>query len=391
MSASIISYWGYATFVFWSVLLVPSLVMMLRRRISRCIVRTPVPAAWPRVTVIVPAKDEGATIEDCLNSLLDSDYPDLEIIAVNDRSADETGTIMERVASRTDGLEQICMQVLHIEDLPADWLGKSHAMHQGAQRATGELLLFTDGDIIFSPQAITRATQIFLHQQLDHLALLPQLARGGLFERAFVTYFGFLLASGTFFWLIPTRWKHAYVGIGAFNLLKRSVYQATGGLETIRLDVLDDIKLGKLIKQSGFQQAVYLGIDELKVRWQPSAWAVITGIEKNAFASLNYSLIRLCSVTLLYLLFFLAPFCVPFLCSLSTATGFFATLILLHLTYAILGWIFSSGLVITPWLLYASLALTFAFWRSAWITLKNGGIRWRDTVYSLDVLKKNLY
>ncbi|MCR9234509.1 MAG: glycosyltransferase family 2 protein [bacterium] len=391
MTATLITIWGYATLVFWLVLLGPSLVTMLQKQISRCVNRTAIPDQWPRISVIVPAKDEAATIEVNLNSLLASDYPDLEIIAVNDRSTDETGAMMERVAARAAAENRVQMQVLHIEELPADWLGKSHAMHQAAQQATGELLLFTDGDIIFSPQAITHATRIFLNQQLDHLALLPRLARGGLFERAFVTYFGFLLASGTFFWLIPTRWKHAYVGIGAFNLLKRSVYQATGGLETIRLDVLDDIKLGKLIKQSGYQQDVYLGIDELQVRWQPSAWAVITGIEKNAFASLYYSVRRLFFVTTLYVLFFLVPFVVPLLFPLSETVGFLATLVLLHLTYGLLGWIFSSGLAITPFLLYASLALTFAFWRSAWITLKNGGVRWRDTIYPLDLLKRHIY
>lgn len=391
MSAWFFNGWGYATTLFWSVLLIPSLIIMIRKRVSRCVRSTPEPEHWPRISVIVPAKDEAATIGETLRGLLASDYPQLEVIAVNDRSTDETGAIMDQIAAEAASQNAALMRVIHIEELPEDWLGKSHAMHQAAQQATGELLLFTDGDIIFSSEAIRRATQIFLDRGLDHLCLVPQLARGGLFERAFVTYFGFLLASGTYFWLIPTSWRHAYVGIGAFNLVKRTAYQQTGGLETIRLDVLDDIKLGKLLKHNGYQQDVFLGVDELKVRWQPSAWTVLTGIEKNAFASLGYSLKRLTAVTLLYVFFFLFAFLMPFLLPLSQSVGFIATLVLLHLTYATLGWLFSSGVIITPLLLYASLALTFAFWRSAWITLKNGGVRWRDTVYPLALLKKHLY
>lgn len=391
MQASIVTYWGYATVIFWTVLLVPSLFALIWKSISRYLPNTKTPEAWPLVSVIVPAKDEAETIELTLNSLLASNYPQLEIIAVNDRSIDETGTIMERVVVETKQHANISMQVLNIEQLPEDWLGKSHAMAQGAKIARGELLLFTDGDIIFDPQAISHTVRVFLHKQLDHLCLLPQLARGGIIESAFVTYFGFLLAAGTYLWLVPSRWKHVYIGVGAFNLIRTSVYQAIGGFEAIRLDILDDIKLGKLVKQHHYRQDFFLAVKELKVRWQPSAWGVITGVEKNAFASLNYSLKRLTVVTSFYVLFFLIPFIMPFLFPLTQTVGFIATLTLLHLSYATLGVLFCSGIRITPFLLYSSLALTFAFWRSAWLTLKNGGVKWRDTVYSLDVLKKHLY
>ncbi|WP_298868655.1 glycosyltransferase family 2 protein [uncultured Gimesia sp.] len=391
MQSSIITVWGYATVVFWTALLVPSLIMMIRKRISRCLPNTEVPEDWPLISVIVPAKDEAETIEQTLNSLLASDYPRLEIIAVNDRSTDETGAIMERVAAEAKQQERVSMQILQIEELPSDWLGKSHAMHQGVKIANGELLLFTDGDIIFDPQAISHATRIFLHRQLDHLCLLPQLARGGLIEMAFITFFGFLLTGGTFLWLVPTRWTYAYIGIGAFNLVKTSVYESIGGFETIKLDVLDDIKLGKLIKHHHYRQDIYLAIDQLKVRWQPSAWGVITGVEKNSFASFNYSVIRLTLVMMLYLSFFVMPFIIPFFFPLPQTLGFIITIIILHLCYAMIAILFSSGLRVTPLMFFASLALAFAICRSAWITLKNGGVRWRDTTYPLDVLKKNLY
>lgn len=391
MQEMIITVWGYATVVFWTVLLVPSLVMMIRKRISRCVPHSEVPEEWPLISVIVPAKDEAETIEVTLNSLLASDYPRLEIIAINDRSTDKTGAIMERVANEAAQQERTSMQVLQIEELPSDWLGKSHAMHQGAKIANGELLLFTDGDIIFDPKAISHTTRIFLDKQLDHICLLPQLARGGLIEMAFITFFGFLLTGGTFLWLVPTRWTFAYIGIGAFNLVRTSVYNSIGGFEAIRMDVLDDIKLGKLIKNHHYRQDFYLGIEELKVRWQPNAWGVITGVEKNSFASFNYSLKRLTCVMLLYFTFFILPFIMPFLFPLEQTIGFLITVVLLHICYAVIAVLFSSGVRVTPLLFLSSLALTFAMGRSAWITLKNGGVKWRDTIYPLDLLKKNLY
>jgi len=208
---------------------------------------------------------------------------------------------------------------------------------------------------------------------------------------AFITFFGFLLTGGTFLWLVPTRWTYAYIGIGAFNLVKTSVYESIGGFEAIKLDVIDDIKLGKLIKNHHYRQDFYLGIEQLKVRWQPSAWGVITGVEKNSFASFNYSVIRLTLVMLLYLSFFVMPFIMPFFFPLSQTLGFIITVVILHLCYAMIAILFSSGLRVTPLMFFASLALAFAICRSAWITLKNGGVKWRDTIYPLDVLKKNLY
>ncbi|MEQ9067190.1 MAG: glycosyltransferase family 2 protein, partial [Gimesia chilikensis] len=114
MTATLITIWGYATLVFWLVLLGPSLVTMLQKQISRCVNRTAIPDQWPRISVIVPAKDEAATIEVNLNSLLASDYPNLEIVAVNDRSTDETGAMMERIAAQAAAENRVQMQVLHI-------------------------------------------------------------------------------------------------------------------------------------------------------------------------------------------------------------------------------------------------------------------------------------
>ncbi|NIP78703.1 MAG: glycosyltransferase, partial [Gemmatimonadetes bacterium] len=106
------------------------------------------PGPGPRVTVVVAARDEAGHIAPTVHSLLAQDYPDLEVVAVDDRSTDGTGRILDRLAAR-----QPRLRVLHIDTLPPDWLGKNHALHRGAELASGELLLFTDADVVMRPDA----------------------------------------------------------------------------------------------------------------------------------------------------------------------------------------------------------------------------------------------
>ena len=129
----------------------------------------------------VTAKDEGDRIADCLASLLASDYPDLELIAVNDRSQDTTGQEIDRLAA-TDTRTR----AVHIEELPHDWLGKNHAMWQGASQARGDWILFTDGDVLYQPDTISLAVSWALKQRLDHLAIIPSMLTGGYLETALV-------------------------------------------------------------------------------------------------------------------------------------------------------------------------------------------------------------
>ena len=124
----------------------------------------------PSLSIVVPARDEAASIGRALGSLLAQDYPDLEVIAVDDRSADGTGDVLREVAAREPRLA-----VLRVDDLPAGWLGKNHALWRGAQRSSGQWLLFTDADVVFAPGALRRALAYAVDQGLDHLTLAPRL------------------------------------------------------------------------------------------------------------------------------------------------------------------------------------------------------------------------
>ncbi|MFO0260237.1 MAG: glycosyltransferase family 2 protein, partial [Planctomycetota bacterium] len=144
----------------------------------------PQPTPWPLVSVIVTALDEEATIEPALRTLLSASYPELELIAVNDRSRDRTGEVIDRLAADSPRLQPV-----HIRELPGGWLGQVHAMDTGARAARGEWLLFTDADVHFGPTVIERAIQVCQRERLDHLTLWPRLEGRGLVLRAALVAF----------------------------------------------------------------------------------------------------------------------------------------------------------------------------------------------------------
>jgi len=340
----------------------------------------------PLISVIVPARNEEAQIRNGLTTLLKSTGVKFEIIAVNDRSTDATGQIMDEMA-----LTDTRLKVIHISQLPEGWLGKNHAMHVASQRATGELLLFTDGDIIYEPCAIETAVRHFRRQKLQHLCLLPRMLPGTIFENAVVTFFGLAFAVGLQLHLIKTRWPLSYAGVGAFNLVDAKFYRSVGGHTPIAMDILDDVKLGKMIKKNGGTIDFQMAQELLSVRWQPSLWGVVTGLEKNGFASLNYSIPQFVLFTFVFLLTMMFPYLAPFVLTLHNASGFVATAILWHLAFAFVVFRMPGGLPLTPLFPVGAVLMAFAYWRSTFITLRQGGVRWRDSFYPLAQLRKGLY
>jgi glycosyltransferase involved in cell wall biosynthesis len=420
---------GWLLFAIWAVMSGIPTVWLLGRSLKRQSDRLPDPTTWPRVSVIVPARDEGHKIEAGLQSLLASDYPNFEIIAIDDRSRDDTGAIMDRLAesspvaprqglpsvreaseavtspvensepsersaylSRSDRatLSDGNLRVIHITELPEGWLGKNHALQVGAQQAEGEWVLFTDGDVVHAPQTLRRTIRFVVARGTDHLAMFPDFESGGLFETAFVIGFGVMFAAGTQPYLIPTRFTRAYCGVGAYNLVRRSALDRAGGFEPIKLDIMDDVKLGKLLKRTGARCEILRARDGLSIRWQAGAWACITGLEKNAFASANYSVMQLvwiCGVTTLL-------FCGPTMATIATGearTGFVAASILSHALYGLTAWMHGYSFWLFPMLIPSGLAFVFAYLRSGWITLRQGGVRWRDTFYPLETLRHGLF
>jgi len=360
----------------------PALLLMPRRTLRRFACRSDEPATWPKVSVVIAARDEEQRIGETLNRLLASDYPQLEIILANDRSTDGTETIARAIA-----IKDTRLRIVTIDDVPDGWLGKTNAMTQAANIATGEYLLFTDGDIQFSPDAIRLAMQYMLDRKLDHFCLFPSMETKGWAECVLVSFFAMLFAFGTQPWMRAWRLPNAYYGIGAFNLVRRSAYDAAGRHDPIRLDILDDVKLGKLLFKQRASADYLVAEDTVRVRWQTSTWGVIRGLEKNAFASMSYSLIKLTCFSAFFGLVFFVPFVVVLTAPFEATYGFIGALLLLHVTFGRLSVAFCGSWSVTPGLVCGAAGVLFAFWRSAFLTLRHGGVTWRDTFYSLEDLR----
>ncbi|HET7754914.1 MAG TPA: glycosyltransferase family 2 protein, partial [Anaeromyxobacteraceae bacterium] len=237
----------------------------------------------PAVSVVVPCRDEAREVERAVRSLLAQDLPELQVVAVDDRSTDGTGEILDRLAALDERLT-----VVHVNELPAGWLGKNHACAVGARAATGEWILFTDGDVAFDPGAVRRAVAFARSRGLGHLAAAPRFVAAGMLERAFVGTFTVFASAGFRVWELDRAGTRAFVGVGAFNLVRRDAYQSVGGHERLALEVLDDVKLGLLLRRSGVPQG-FAGASELAfVRWQPGFVRSVAGLLKNAFAAVEY-------------------------------------------------------------------------------------------------------
>ncbi|MFO0425451.1 MAG: glycosyltransferase [Planctomyces sp.] len=338
------------------------------------------------ISVIIPARNEEVSVEKALTSVLKSESVSLEFIVINDRSTDTTGDIIDRLAA-TDPR----VRAIHITELPDGWLGKNHAMHIAAGHASGTLLLFTDADVVYEPGAIHTAAEYLRSQELRHLCLLPRMLPGTLLENSAVAWFGLAFAFGTQLQFIRTRWSLSYAGVGAFNLIDADFYRSFGGHEPIALDVLDDVKLGKLVKRHHGRQDFQSASELLSIRWQPSLWGVITGLEKNGFAALNYSIMKVLLMTAVYLFLMIAPYVAVVLLPFPDKWGFLGTILVWHACYGTAAFLTGGGLILIPFFPVASTFMAFAFLRSAFITLRQGGVRWRDSFYPLSLLKPAIY
>jgi glycosyltransferase involved in cell wall biosynthesis len=241
------------------------------------------PGGWPKLSVVVACRNEEAAIREALTSVLAQDYPELEVVAVDDRSEDATGAILDELAAQHPKL-----RALHVGVLPAGWLGKTHALQRGAEQASGEWLLFTDADVVFAPGALRRAVAWAVRDRLGHAVALPHFVAPGLLERSFDSVFAMFLLLHLKVHEIGRPGGAGHIGIGAFNLVRRDVYQAIGGHTRLRFEVVDDVKLGFLLRRSGARQGCADSGGTVRVRWQRGFVASMRGLVKNYFAGCEY-------------------------------------------------------------------------------------------------------
>lgn len=342
------------------------------------------PGGWPRLSVVVPCRDEAPQVETAVRSLLSQDYPDLQVVAVDDRSADGSGAILDRLAGESPRLA-----VIHVSALPEGWLGKNHACHAGAARSAGRWLLFTDGDVVYAPGALRRAVAYAERHRLGHLVALPRLVAHGFWERGFVAAFATMAYAVFRPWQLRRPGTGAFIGVGAFNLVRRDAWLAAGGHQRLRLEVVDDVKLGVLLRRSGVPQGAVDSAGLVSVRWQAGFLESVLGLVKNAFASMEYRWDQALGLSAAVAFLAAAPLAAAWLAPSPEARGLgllgLAASAALHGTVARR---FGGGTGLEGLLLPAcGLALAAVFPLSAAATTLRGGVRWRGTFYPLAALR----
>ena len=342
-------------------------------------------AECPTVSILFAGRDEEEKLPGALATFLGQDYPRYEVVAVDDRSEDATGAILDAAARRDSRLK-----VVHVTSLPEGWLGKTYGLQQAYEASSGEWLVLTDADVHFAPDVLRLAIALAQKNHWDHLPLLAAAKLFTFGEKMVMTFFACAFVLATRPWSVSNPKSSAYVGVGAFQLIRRSTYEKIGTHRRLAMEVVDDVKVGKLVKEAGCRFGVGRAGPAVSVHWHSGVRNLIRGTEKNFFAAANYSLwiasAQLFSIFMAWIFPWLAlPFvhgwariiamvaiAVPMLAQAGAAREFRVSMF-----YA----------------LTQPVAAVIFFWmllRSTIVTVRNGGIRWRGTFYPLEELRRGL-
>jgi chlorobactene glucosyltransferase len=354
--------------IFWLVSLARTILNL--RLIPRLRVR--MPRHTPLVSVIIPARDEERTIERTVRAMLAQTYPALEIIVVNDRSTDATEGILR-------GIDDGRLIVLHGEEPPAGWLGKPWALHQGTLRAKGELLLFVDADVIYQPDAVAAAVASMEEHEVPMLAMLPSIGMRGFWEHVIMPNLSVFAFTFLDIWLgNRTRIVFLAVGGGPGNLVRREAYAASGGHESLKGAVVDDVGLARLFRRKGFRTVAAIADDFVSVRMYHGFREIVNGFTKNAFAVFGYSYAVGLLFMALAVVFHILPYVLAFtgdLLAIATVAIISLTRLILfaRLRYRLDNAVFGHPLMIGAW--------CYILARSMWRTGIRRQVHWRGRTY----------
>ena len=342
-------------------------------------------AECPRVSILFSARNEAEKLPAALATLMEMDYPDFEVVAVDDRSQDRTGQILDAFRAAHPRL-----RVVHLDRLPEGWLGKPHGLQKAYEACSGEWLLFTDADVRFRPDVLRRAISLEKAHRLAHLTLLGDVEMVGFWEPVLVTFFGLGFHLGTDPSQAANPRSSRYVGVGAFQLVRRSAYQASGTHRRLAMEVVDDMKLGKIVKQAGFRSGCAVAQNFVAVRWHAGVGNLVRGVTKNFFAGAGYDLRLVALQVAVLLMMDILPFAGVFLghgwifrCS-ATAAGIALGF------HAGVAWVMRVSPLYALTHPLGALLFCYMLLRSTVVTLWQGGIVWRDTFYPLDDLKRGV-
>lgn len=337
------------------------------------------------ISILFTGRDEAEKLPGALETLLSLDYPRYEVIAVDDRSEDATGSILKAAAEKDSRLKSV-----RVDSLPSGWLGKPHGLQKAYENSNGEWIVFTDADVHFAPDVLRRAVALAREKGWEHLTLLgaPKMFTAG--EKIVLTFFGLGFAIGTRPWSVSNPRSSAYMGVGAFQMIRRSAYEKMGTHRRLAMEVVDDVKLGKLVKEAGIRSGVAKAGDAVSVHWHSGLRNTIRGTTKNFFATAGYKL-WLAALQV----FVLLVMCVFPVAAMPFVHGW--TLVFAAIAVGV-PLIAAGGVAIefktSPlWALTFPIGAAIFAWmlaRSTIVTLWQGGIIWRGTFYALEELKRGV-
>jgi cellulose synthase/poly-beta-1,6-N-acetylglucosamine synthase-like glycosyltransferase len=239
----------------------------------------------PLVSILIPARnEERRVLESCVRSILAQDYANFEVIAVNDRSTDKTGEILEAIAKSDERL-----RVMEGKELPPGWLGKPYAMHQALDHARGEWILATDADMIFEPAVLGTALDHALASNGDALTLIPRFETGSFWERVVIPTWEWVFLMFTIFYRINDPKSDRAAAIGGFFLIRRTVLEGVGSYEGLKDEVMEDVRLAERVKRLGGRMMIARAPALIRTRMYSTFAEMWECSTKNWFSGVNFS------------------------------------------------------------------------------------------------------
>lgn len=343
------------------------------------------PESWPRVSMVIAARDEAASAGEAMSSRLAEDYPELEVIFVDDRSGDDTAARVEKA-----GRDDPRLSLIRVDTLPPGWLGKVHALYVGTQAATGEWLLFTDADVHIARGAIRKAVAFALAEDLDMLALVPEYRTGNVLVDAIWADFMRALALMVDPAAVRDPDRRTVIGSGAFNLVRRTALDRTPGFEHLRLETGDDVALGKMVKDAKGSIAMMNGRTLATVAIYRSVGDYLRGVEKNGSSLADRPFVWVLGAFALLLAVEYAPLAAVAWAlaegpawllmigatSLAATTAVFCVALWTNTRTWAAGLLWPAGVAL----------MVYGVARSAFLAHRRGGVMWRGTFYALSDL-----